>query len=322
MKQAVEKFLLYLRDERNASAHTLRNYRSDLEQFRDYLAVPDRRGRITEPRLAGVDHLLIREYLGHLYSQSRQKTSVARKLAALRSFFKFCVREGLLEENPARLVRTPRLPQRLPSVPTAEQVNRFLDTCAELSPPSRRGPATAQRDAEAQRLIRRDRALLELLYASGLRASELVGLDLGDIDRKEQMLRVRGKGRKERLVPYGSKAAAALDRYLEVREELLPVANTSRAGEEVVFLNQRGERLGTRSLGQVVKKYARLFDPNWDLHPHALRHAFATHLLTEGADLRAIQELLGHRSLSTTQKYTSVSIKQLMEVYDKAHPRA
>jgi integrase/recombinase XerC len=322
MKQAIERFLLYLRDERNASTHTLRNYRSDLEQFRDYLAVPDRRGRITEPRLADVDHLLIREYLGHLYSLSRQKTSVARKLAALRSFFKFCVREGLLDENPARLVRTPRLPQRLPSVPTAEQVNRFLDPCAELSPPSRRGPATAQRDAQARRLIRRDHALLELLYASGLRAGELVGLDLRDIDRKEQMLSVRGKGRKERLVPYGSKAAAALDRYLEVREELMATSGKSRDAGEAVFLNQRGERLGTRSLGQVVKKYARLFDPNWDLHPHALRHAFATHLLTEGADLRAIQELLGHRSLSTTQKYTSVSIKQLMEVYDKAHPRA
>jgi integrase/recombinase XerC len=322
MKQAIEKFLLHLRDERNASAHTLRNYRSDLAQFRDYLTVPDRRGRTSEPRLAGVDHLLIREYLGHLYNQSRQKTSVARKLAALRSFFKYCVREGLLEENPARLVRTPRLPQRLPSVPTAEQVNRFLDTCAEFSPPSRRGAATQKRDAEARRLIRRDRALLELLYASGLRASELVGLDLRDIDRKEQMLRVRGKGRKERLVPYGSKAAAALERYLEVREELLSAADAGRAGEEWVFLNQRGQRLGTRSLGQVVKKYARLFDPNWDLHPHVLRHAFATHLLTEGADLRAIQELLGHRSLSTTQKYTSVSIKQLMEVYDKTHPRA
>lgn len=321
MKQAIERFLVYLRDERNASAHTLRNYRSDLEQFRDYLAVPDRRGRIADPRLADVDHLLIREYLGHLYSHSRQKTSVARKLAALRSFFKFCVREGLLDENPARLVRTPRLPQRLPSVPTAEQVNRFLDTCAELSPPSRRGPATAQRDALARQLIRRDRALLELLYASGLRASELVGLDLRDIDRKEQMLRVRGKGRKERLVPYGSKAAAALDRYLEVREALLASGRNRDAGE-AVFINQQGKRLGTRSLGQVVKKYARLFDPNWDLHPHALRHAFATHLLTEGADLRVIQELLGHRSLSTTQKYTSVSIKQLMEVYDKAHPRA
>ena len=321
MKETIEKFLLHLRNERNASSHTLRNYRSDLEQFRAYLAIPDRKGRVAEPRLADVDHLLIREYLGHLYNQNRQKTSVARKLAALRSFFKFCVREGWLEENPARMVRTPRLPQRLPAVPTAEQVNRFLDTCAEMPVVAGKGPASAERDVQARRLIRRDRALLELLYASGLRASELVGLDLRDIDRREQMLRVRGKGRKERLVPFGGKAAEALDRYQEVREELLH-ARKGREATEAVFLNQQGKRLGTRSLQQLVKKYSRLFDPNWDLHPHAFRHAFATHLLTEGADLRSIQELLGHRSLSTTQKYTSVSIKQLMEVYDKSHPRA
>ena len=329
MKEAIERFLRHLRDERNASAHTLRSYQSDLEQFRTYLAIPDRKGRVAEPRLADVDHLLIREYLGHLYSQNRQKTSVARKLAALRSFFKFCVREGWLEENPARMVRTPRLPQRLPAVPTAEQVNRFLDTCAEMPAPRLRQGSylrksyggQAQRDEQARRLIRRDRALLELLYASGLRASELVGLDLRDVDRREQMLRVRGKGRKERLVPFGHKAAEALDRYLEARDDFLR-ARKRREAPDAVFLNQQAQRLGTRSLRLIVKKYGRLFDPTWDLHPHAFRHAFATHLLTEGADLRAIQELLGHRSLSTTQKYTSVSIKQLMEVYDKSHPRA
>ncbi|MGH9863273.1 MAG: tyrosine-type recombinase/integrase, partial [Candidatus Acidiferrales bacterium] len=275
MKEAIEKYLGYLRDERNASGHTLRNYRSDLGQFRDYLAVPDRRGRVPEPRLAEADHLVIREYLGHLYSHNRQKTSVARKLASLRSFFKFCVREGWLEENPARLVRTPRLPQRLPSVPTAEQVNRFLDACAEFSPTpaGRKGSAAAAHDERARRLIRRDRALLEFLYASGLRAGELVGLNLRDIDRKEQMLRVRGKGRKERLVPFGSKAAAALDRYREVRDALLPAGKAGEAGE-AVFLGQRGERLSTRALGRIVKKYSKLFDPNWDLHPHMLRHAF------------------------------------------------
>ncbi len=322
MKQALERFFTHLRSERNASAHTVRNYRSDLKQFRSYLAVPDRRGRVPEPRLDEVDHLVIREYLGHLYSQNRQKTSVARKLAALRSFFKFCVRDGLLEENPARLVRTPRLPQRLPSVPTAEQVNRFLDSCAELTPARAGGKDGGERDAQARRLIRRDRALLELLYASGVRASELVGLNLSDVDRREQTLRVRGKGRKERLVRFGSKAAAALDRYLEIRDELLAAGSKGDQAGEAVFVNQRGQRLGTRSLQGIVKKYARLFDPNWDLHPHAFRHAFATHLLGEGADLRGIQELLGHRSLSTTQKYTSVSIRQLMEVYDRAHPRA
>ena len=324
MKRALEKFFTHLRDERNASTHTLRNYRSDLEQFRDYLRIPDRRGRVPEPSLQDVDHLVIREYLGHLYSKNLQKISVARKLAALRSLFKFCVREGLLEDNPARLVRTPRLPQRLPTVPTVEQVNRFLDACAELPITGRRRPVSAERDARARRIIRRDRALLELLYASGLRAGELVGLNLRDIDRREQMLRVRGKGRKERLVPFGSKAAEALDRYLEAREEILLGAKrgAAGAGREAVFLNQRGGRLGTRSLRQLVKKYAARFDPNWNLHPHAFRHAFATHLLSEGADLRSIQELLGHRSLSTTQKYTSVSIRQLIEVYDRTHPRA
>jgi len=321
MRAAIEKFLTHLRDERNSSPHTLRNYRGDLERFRAYLAIPDRGGRIPEPKLGDVDHLLIREYLGHLYAGSKQKTSIARALATLRSFFKFCVRDGLLAENPARLVRTPRLPQRLPSVPTAEQVNRFLDACAEAKPRLAGKGATKERDERARRLIRRDRALLELLYASGLRASELVGLNLADLNRREQMLRVRGKGRKERLVPYGSKAEAALARWLEAREEILS-EKKGREASDALLLNHLGQRLTTRSVGNIVKKYGRLFDPNWDLHPHALRHAFATHLLTEGADLRAIQELLGHRSLSTTQKYTSVSIKQLMEVYDKAHPRA
>jgi integrase/recombinase XerC len=320
MQPAIEKFLGYLRDERNASSHTLRNYRSDLAQFRSYLAIPDRRGRVAEPKLAEVDHLVIREYLGHLFAQNRQKTSVGRKLAALRSFFKYCVREGLLEENPARLVRSPKLPKRLPSVPSAEQLNRFLDAIAEWRGGAVRAESAA-RTERARRLLRRDRALLELLYASGLRAAELVGIDLGDVDAKEQMLRVRGKGRQERLVPYGSKAAAAVERWLEARDELLAAAGRTR-GEGALFVNAAGRRLTPRAVALLVKKYGRLFDPNWDLHPHALRHAFATHLLTEGADLRAIQELLGHRSLSTTQKYTSVSIKHLMEVYDKAHPRA
>ncbi len=320
MRRAIERFLTYLRDEKNASPHTLRNYRSDLEQFRLYLTVEDERGRQQEPRLDAITKLEIREYLGHLYDRKREKTSVARKLAALRSCFKFCVRQGWLEENPARLVRTPRLPQRLPQVLPVEQVNRFLDTLAELPARGRGTGSSKQRDQRARRLVRRDHALLELLYGSGLRAAELVGLDLNDVDMKEQMLSVRGKGRKERLAPFGSKAAAALVAYLKAREELL--AEKGRRNPAALFLNHRGRRLGTRSLRTIVKLYTKLFDPNWDLHPHALRHAFATHLLSEGADLRAIQELLGHRSLSTTQRYTSVSVQKLMEVYDRAHPRA
>ncbi len=320
MRRAIERFLTHLRDEKNASPHTLRSYRSDLEQFRLYLTVEDERGRQQEPRLDAITKLEIREYLGHLYDRKREKTSVARKLAALRSCFKFCVRQGWLEENPARLVRTPRLPQRLPQVLPVEQVNRFLDTLAELPARGQGAGSSKQRDQRARRLVQRDHALLELLYGSGLRAAELVGLDLNDVDLKEQMLRVRGKGRKERLAPFGSKAAAALVAYLKAREELL--AEKGRCNPTALFLNHGGRRLGTRSLRTIVKLYTKLFDPNWDLHPHALRHAFATHLLSEGADLRAIQELLGHRSLSTTQRYTSVSVQKLMEVYDRAHPRA
>jgi integrase/recombinase XerC len=310
MTQSMAAFLRYLREERNASPHTLRNYESDLKQFADYFAQ-------TRTGLEEITATEIREYLGDLYSHRREKSSVARKLSALRSFFRFCVREGFLKENPARLVRTPRLPQRLPGVASTEQVNRFLDVCAELPLSDQRQGNGKERDERARRLIRRDRALLELLYASGLRAAEAVAVNLADCNLRDQMLRVRGKGRKERLVPFGSKAAAALKNYLEVRDELL-----NGGDQEALFVNHRGKRLTTRSVGTIVKKYARLFDPNWDLHPHALRHAFATHLLQEGADLRAIQELLGHRSLSTTQKYTSLSIRQLMEVYDKAHPRA
>jgi integrase/recombinase XerC len=187
------------------------------------------------------------------------------------------------------------------------------------------GPAKAHEDGL---FLPRDRALLELLYAAGLRVSELTGLNLVDIDRKERMLRVRGKGNKERIVPYGSKAQEALEKYWNLREELLLQKSAARGGRrgpthtQAVFLNYAGRRLTQRSVGRIVKKYVRLVNINWDLHPHSLRHAFATHLLADGADLRAIQELLGHQSLSTTQKYTHASIRQLMEIYDKAHPHA
>ena len=329
MKAAVEKFLRYLRYERNASPHTLRSYQSDLLQFLAYLTPPGGKRVV----LMEVDHRLIREFIGHLHDLDLERTSIARKLAALRSFFKFCVREALLAQNPARLVATPKLPKRVPSVLTAEEISRFLDQRALIEPAEfahagGESPREAERrrrpgadEDEAQLLVRRDRAILELLYASGLRASELTGLNLADMDRAEQILRVRGKGRKERIVPYGSKAEAALKAYGPVRAELLR-RSSKGADPEAVFLNYAGRRLTPRSVGPIVKKYVRLVNINWDLHPHSLRHAFATHLLADGADLRAIQELLGHRSLSTTQKYTHASIRQLMEVYDKAHPRA
>jgi integrase/recombinase XerC len=212
----------------------------------------------------------------------------------------------------------------VPRVLTAEELNGFLDGLggtAAVSKSKRVRKPTAHSEEEAKIILKRDRAILELLYASGLRVSELVGLDLGDIDRRGQMLRVLGKGRKERVVPYGAKAQTAFEAYWPVRDEILAHPRTKSA-PEAVFLNHLGGRLTDRSVHMLVKKYARLANVNWDLHPHSLRHAFATHLLADGADLRAIQELLGHVSLSTTQRYTQASIRQLMEVYDKAHPHA
>lgn len=260
--------------------------------------------------------------MAHLLDLDLEKSTVARRLAGIRSLFKFAVRDGLIKQNPARLVATPKLPKRIPSVMSAEDLNAFLDGVAQTPAPSRRRNAKNETTArQPQLLIRRDRAILELLYASGLRVSELTGLNLTNITPEERMLRVRGKGNKERIVPYGSKAELALDAYYPVRVALLAKAR-GRTDPQAVFLNHFGTRLTPRTVARIVKKYVRLINVNWDMHPHSLRHAFATHLLADGADLRAIQELLGHASLSTTQKYTHASIRQLMDVYDKAHPRA
>jgi integrase/recombinase XerC len=342
MDEAIAKYLEYLRTVRNSSPHTVSNYGKDLRQFLAFLTPP----RATPPTLRAVNHGMIREFVAHLHDHGLQKSSIARKLAALRSFFKYCVREGRLKESPARLVPTPKLPKRIPSVLSAEEMNGFLNHVAGMiqgaangvalskkRAPSKEPKATAkQKNSGASAhfeeglLLRRDRALLELLYAAGLRVSELTGLNLLDIEQKERILRVRGKGNKERIVPYGAKAQEALEKYWPVREQLLRQTNGASRNEDphlqAVFLNYAGRRLTQRSVGRIVKKYVRLVNVNWDLHPHSLRHAFATHLLADGADLRAIQELLGHQSLSTTQRYTHASIRQLMEVYDKAHPHA
>ena len=337
MKQSIQNFIVYLRSVRNSSPHTILNYGKDLQQFADYLTPPD----TPPPGLSDLNHHIVREYVGHLHSLGLEKSSVARKLAALRSFFKYCVREGLIKDNPARLVATPKLPKRIPSVLSAEELNGFLNQLADVRTPQpqslvRRSNRSQTAEAAPHRsritddqalLLRRDRALLELLYAAGLRVSELTGLNLADLDRREKMLRVRGKGSKERIVPYGGKAQEALEAYWPVREQLLMQAGPGRrrrgpAHSEAIFLNYSGRRLTQRSVGRIVKKYVRLANMDWDLHPHSLRHAFATHLLADGADLRAIQELLGHQSLATTQKYTHVSIRQLMDIYDKSHPHA
>jgi integrase/recombinase XerC len=337
MKQTIQKYIEYMRSVRNSSPHTLVNYGNDLEQFIAFLTPP---GAET-PKLGQVNHHLIREYVAHLHDTGLEKSSIARKLAALRSFFKYCVREGRLNENPARLVATPKLPKRVPVVLSAEEMNGFLNHLAgsgkghdpgvEQHSQRKAKNTTDARNMEISRgipedglLLPRDRAILELLYAAGLRVSELTGLNLADMDQKDQMLRVRGKGNKERIVPYGQKAAQALKAYWPVRDSLLEASGDGGrgTGAEAVFLNYRGRRLTQRSVGRIVKKYVKLVNVNWDLHPHSLRHAFATHLLADGADLRAIQELLGHQSLSTTQKYTHASIRQLMDIYDKAHPHA
>ncbi len=325
MKHAIGKFLEYLRSVKNSSPHTILNYGKDLDQFVAYLSPPG----VQPPPLAGVTHTIIREFVGHLHDCGLQKSSIARKLASLRSFFKYCVREGLLKENPARLVPTPKLPKRIPAVLSAEEMNGFLNQLAEMGQtasggrissknrpqsPARLSTKRMPEFAEEGLLLRRDRALLELLYV--------------DLEQKERVLRVRGKGNKERIVPYGTKAQEALEKYWPLRQQLLtkssgvPGRHKAAPHTEAVFLNYAGRRLTQRSVGRIVKKYVRLVNVNWDLHPHSLRHAFATHLLADGADLRAIQELLGHQSLSTTQKYTHASIRQLMDVYDKSHPHA
>ena len=323
MKVSVGK---YLHSVKNASPHTISNYKKDLEQFLAYLTPPEAQ----TPALDQIDHKMIREYVGHLHENGLEKSSIARKLAAMRSFFKYCVREGVLKENPARLVPTPKLPKRIPAVLSAEEMSGFLDQMAGPGrlPGKKRGAGATANPGLAKLgdsvLLCRDRAILELLYAAGLRVSELTGLDLVDMDEKDQVVRVMGKGRKERVVPYGAKAAEALRLYWPIREKLLRENEKHKAKPDTsaVFLNYRGKRLTTRSVGRLVKKYVKLVNINWDLHPHSLRHAFATHLLADGADLRAIQELLGHASLSTTQKYTHASMRQLMDIYDKAHPHA
>ena len=280
---------------RNDSPHTLRNYEADLREFTAYFSPPE-----TEPPpLAGIDLIALREWLAHLYDREQKPATIRRKLASIRAFFRFLSRGHRIEANPARLLRLPRMPKTIPQVPNAEITNLLVDGQLPAGLPERPHP-------------KRDRLLLELLYGCGLRVSEAAGLNLDDFDRAERWLSVRGKGRKERQVPYGTKAAAALDIWLEDR---------APSADPALFLNHRGTRLTDRSVYNIVKFYATWVVDEPSIHPHTLRHAFATHLLSDGADLRAIQELLGHARLSTTQKYTQVSLTDLMRVYDDAHPK-
>ncbi|HND20551.1 MAG TPA: tyrosine recombinase XerC [Acidobacteriota bacterium] len=305
MEQYLEDFKKHLMYERNVSEHTLRNYLSDLEQFHDYLCPADKQGVRREVNIRDIDNITIREYMATLYSKNKKKTSIARKLATLRTFFKYLCREGILEMNPARLVSSPRLEKKLPNYLTVEEVIRFIEIP----------------DLETV-LGKRDRAILEMLYGTGVRVSELVNLNLQDIDFTQMTVRVRGKGRKERIVPFGEYAKKAVELYLGVRGELMMNAPEDKRVPNAVFYNYQGTRITTRSVGRMIDKYIKECADLHHISPHSLRHSFATHLLNAGADLRSIQELLGHARLSTTQQYTHISQDRLMEVYDKAHPKA
>lgn len=301
---AATRFLASLRA-RNASKNTIASYGRDLGLFVSHFSSDQ--GQVLS--VGRVTRLMIREFMAEGRSKGLSPATLARRLAALRGFFDYLVLEEGFPNNPARSLAAPKISQKLPPVMSAEDTNQIINA--------------VQFDSERDRFedkVVRDRLIFELLYGAGLRVSELVGLDLNDIDRAERWIEVRGKGRKERQVPYGGRADEALERYLKVRESL-----EAPRTEKALFLHRWGgklRRLTTRSVGLIVKKYARLLSGDPSLHPHSLRHAFATHLLSEGADLRAIQELLGHASLSTTQKYTQLSMSELMKVYDAAHPKA
>ncbi len=295
LERQIGLFLDELKRE-NASPHTVRAYASDLRQFVEYFSPKG----AEPPDLAAFDTLALREWLGDLYARRLAPHSLRRKLAAVRAFFGFLIRRGLVDINVARLIHTPKAPQKLPRIMTAEQVNTLLD---EIAAGKLERPHAA-----------RDLAIFELLYGCGLRISELTGLSLSDVDLAGRWLLVRGKGKKQRQTPFGGKAAAALERYLEERK--------AKPGEMALFVNHRGGRLTDRGARGIVKLYAALLGRDPSVHPHSFRHAFATHLLADGADLRSIQELLGHARLSTTQKYTQISLTDLMAVYDKAHPKA
>jgi integrase/recombinase XerC len=316
--ELAEKFLAMLRDERGASEHTLRAYRREVGSFAAYL------GEVLgeDADIRSVEHTHIRAYLGVLYDKGLTKTSAARALAAVRSWFKWMAKAGLVEANPALLVSTPKLPKHLPRVPGVEELNRVLNS---LEGPGPRAQGSGD-DTEAATWPERDRVIFELLYGCGIRNSELCGLDLSSVLWRDDAIRVFGKGRKERLVPLGDEAAAAIRGYLPLRQAKLEAADKAKLVHEGPLLcnaRMRGAcRLTTRSVGRIVKSIALSRGLAADVHPHTLRHAFGTHMLEEGADLRAIQEMLGHERLSTTQRYTQLTVGQVQRVYEDTHPRA
>jgi integrase/recombinase XerC len=307
-REHLKAFLEHLRLNENASPHTVRAYDSDLSQYLTFLASHLDR-RVSQLTPADLDHLNARAFLADLNRSGHSKATAARKLSAIRAFGRYLRREGVIEGDPAALVGTPRREHRIPNHLAVDEMEKLLEM------PDTSGP-----------LGRRDKAILELFYASGLRLSELVGLDVEDVNLSARVVRVLGKGRKERIVPFNQTAADALRAWLRDREPFLPPAQASprtrRGSRDPMFLNYRGGRLSTRSVDKLVRRYVSACSTRYGISPHALRHSFATHLLEAGADLRAIQELLGHARLSTTQRYTHVNAAQLIETYRKAHPKA
>jgi integrase/recombinase XerC len=293
VEKLIDKFLPSL-GQRNASAHTVKAYTQDLTNFAAHVG---------SRNLRGIDHLTIRGFLSHLYEKGLDKASVARALAAVRSFYRWLAQEGVVKQNPAALVSTPKLPKKLPRVPTIEEMNTVLDG----------------QMPEVASFPERDRIMFELLYGCGIRNSELIGINLDDIRLSSEAILIRGKGKKERYVPFGDSVKAALASYLPVRQQMLA---ERKKNTSALLISQRGGRLTTRSVGRIIKRIAVAKGLSPDVHPHTLRHAFGTHMLEEGADLRSIQEMLGHERLSTTQRYTQLSMKHVLEVYDQTHPRA
>lgn len=294
MRKELGQFLAFLRYEKNASSHTIDSYERDLSQLTSYLE--ERHVELTE-----IDNVILRGFLAVLHERKNKKSTIARKLASTRSFLQFCIKKKWLEDNPAKVVATPKQEKHIPSFLSEDEMAKFLDLPRSDEP-----------------LDVRDKAILEFLYATGMRVSELVAVNLDDVNSAERLVRVRGKGKKERLVPFGRKAEESLARYIRARHEV----NKGDIDEKALFLNYRGERLTTRSVERIVDRYIQLTALRKQISPHSLRHSFASHLLSRGADLRVIQELLGHESLGTTQKYTHLDLKQLLDVYKKSHPRS
>jgi len=302
MEKVIEDFKIHMESERNLSAHTIKNYLADLRQFKAFLQANSLLD--TQDCLNQIDNTIIRAFLGSLYRLKIKKVTIARKIAALRAFFKYLLREGRIKSDPACIIQTPRLEKYIPVFLALDEINAMLRILEDK-----------------KAFVAKERAVIELFYSSGMRLNELTQLNIEDFDFHSGLVKVRGKGKKERIVPIGAYASNAINAYLKVPDEK---SSDNRSGIKTgpLFVNDQGQRVSSRTIARIVDRVVKMSGIKRKISPHALRHTFATHLMDAGADLRSIQELLGHKSLSTTQKYTSVSIGKLMEVYDKAHPKA